>query len=122
MDYGHPLEFGAFITPLNADPLAPVRLALLSEEAGLDLVTFQDHPYQSRFHETWTLLSWVAARTGRIRLAPSVINVPMRQPAVLARVRGQPRPAVPRPPRARPRGRPLLGRHGGDGRRPPAPG
>lgn len=85
MDYGHPLEFGAFITPLNEDPLAPVRLAQLSESTGLDLVTFQDHPYQPRFHETWTLLSWVAGQTERIRLAPSVINVPMRQPSVLAR-------------------------------------
>ena len=89
MDLGHPLEFGTFITPLNSqgtdDALAPVRLAQLSEAAGLDLVSFQDHPYQPRFHETWTLLSWVAGQTERIRLAPSVINVPMRQPAVLAR-------------------------------------
>jgi alkanesulfonate monooxygenase SsuD/methylene tetrahydromethanopterin reductase-like flavin-dependent oxidoreductase (luciferase family) len=89
MDLGQPLEFGTFITPLNGqatdDPLAPVRLAQLSEAVGLDLVTFQDHPYQPRFHETWTLLSWVAGQTERIRLAPSVINVPMRQPAVLAR-------------------------------------
>lgn len=89
MDLGHPLEFGTFITPLNSqgtdDALAPVRLAQLSEAVGLDLVTFQDHPYQPRFHETWTLLSWVAGQTERIRLAPSVINVPMRQPAVLGR-------------------------------------
>ncbi|MDV3220978.1 LLM class flavin-dependent oxidoreductase [Intrasporangium sp.] len=97
MDLGHPLEFGAFITPHNSwgptadsghttgDPLAPVRLAQHSEAVGLDLVAFQDHPYQPRFHETWTLLSWVAGQTDRIRLAPSVINVPMRQPAVLAK-------------------------------------
>jgi FAD/FMN-containing dehydrogenases len=89
MDLGHPLEFGTFITPLNGqgrdDALAPVHLAQLSEAVGLDLVTFQDHPYQPRFHETWTLLSWVAGQTEHVRLAPSVINVPMRQPAVLAR-------------------------------------
>ena len=38
----------------------PARAA--SEAAGLDLVTFQDHPYQPRFHETWTLLRLVAGR------------------------------------------------------------
>src|SRR5690606_39497746 len=56
-----------------------------SEELGLDLVTVQAHPSQPRFHETWTLLSWVAGRTDRIRLAPSVLNVPMRPPPVVAR-------------------------------------
>ncbi|AEG45658.1 LLM class flavin-dependent oxidoreductase [Isoptericola variabilis] len=84
-DYGHDLAFGTFITPQNADPHAPVRLAQLSEQAGLDLVTFQDHPYQPTFHDTWTLLSWVAARTERVTLSGNVLNLPLRQPAVLAR-------------------------------------
>jgi alkanesulfonate monooxygenase SsuD/methylene tetrahydromethanopterin reductase-like flavin-dependent oxidoreductase (luciferase family) len=35
--------------------------------------------------DTWTLLTWVASRTDRIRLAGNVLNVPMRPPAVLAR-------------------------------------
>ena len=38
-----------------------------------------------RFLETWTLLSYVAARTQRVRLAPNVLSVPLRLPAVLAR-------------------------------------
>lgn len=84
-DYGHDLLFGSFLTPSNADPDGVVELAQLSEEVELDLVTFQDHPYQPRFLDTWTLLSWGAARTSRIRLAPNVINVPLRPPAVLAR-------------------------------------
>jgi alkanesulfonate monooxygenase SsuD/methylene tetrahydromethanopterin reductase-like flavin-dependent oxidoreductase (luciferase family) len=84
-DYGHDLRFGTFLTPANADPDGPVRLAQLSERVGLDLVTFQDHPYQPRFLDAWTLLSWVAARTTRIHLAPNVLNLPLRQPAVLAR-------------------------------------
>jgi alkanesulfonate monooxygenase SsuD/methylene tetrahydromethanopterin reductase-like flavin-dependent oxidoreductase (luciferase family) len=84
-DYGHELEFGTFLTPQNADPQAPVRLAMLSEQVGLDLVTFQDHPYQPRFLDTWTLLSWVAARTDRITVAGNVLNLPLRPPAVLAR-------------------------------------
>lgn len=84
-DYGHPLEFGTFITPSNADPAAVVGLAQLSEELGFDLVTFQDHPYQPRFLDTWTLMSWVLASTSRIHVAPNVLNVPLRPPAVVAR-------------------------------------
>lgn len=84
-DYGHELTFGTFLTPQNADPTVPVDLAVLSEDAGLDLVTFQDHPYQPSFLDTWTLLSWVAARTERVHLAGNVLNVPLRPPAVLAR-------------------------------------
>lgn len=83
-DYGHPLEFGVFATPVNRPPEAPVLLAQHAERLGFDLVTFQDHPYQPAFHETWTLLSWVAARTERIRLAANVHNLQLRPPAVLA--------------------------------------
>ncbi|MDP9795500.1 alkanesulfonate monooxygenase SsuD/methylene tetrahydromethanopterin reductase-like flavin-dependent oxidoreductase (luciferase family)/FAD/FMN-containing dehydrogenase [Catenuloplanes nepalensis] len=85
MNYGHPLEFGSFVTPGNAPPQDPVGLATRSEELGYDLVTFQDHPYQPKFHDMWTLLSWVAGQTSRIRLAPNVINLPLRTPSVLAR-------------------------------------
>ena len=84
-DYLHPLQFGTFITPVNSPPDAPVQRAVLSERLGYDLVTFQDHPYQSSFLDTWTLMSWVAAKTERIHVSANVLNVPMRQPAVLAR-------------------------------------
>ncbi|TQS19717.1 LLM class flavin-dependent oxidoreductase [Microbispora sp. KK1-11] len=84
-DYGHELAFGTFLTPQNQDPQGPVRLAQISEAAGLDLVTFQDHPYQPGFLDTWTLLSWVAARTERITVSGNVLNLPLRPPAVLAR-------------------------------------
>lgn len=84
-DYGHNLLFGTFITPVAQPPLHAVELAIVSEQAGLDLVTFQDHPYQPRFHDTWTLLSYVAARTSQIHISGNVLNLPLRQPAVLAR-------------------------------------
>lgn len=84
-DYGHPLRFGSFITPVNLPPHRAVDLAVASENAGLDLVTFQDHPYQGSFHDTWTLLTWIAARTSRIHLSGNVLNVALRPPAVLAR-------------------------------------
>jgi alkanesulfonate monooxygenase SsuD/methylene tetrahydromethanopterin reductase-like flavin-dependent oxidoreductase (luciferase family) len=60
-DYGHDLAFGTFITPQNQRPQDVVKLAQLTEAAGLEYATFQDHPYQPAFLDTWTLLSWVAA-------------------------------------------------------------
>lgn len=84
-DYGHDLVFGTFITPLAQPPAHAVDLAMAAERAGLDLVTFQDHPYQPAFLDTWTLLSYVAARTERVHLGSNVANLPLRLPAVLAR-------------------------------------
>jgi alkanesulfonate monooxygenase SsuD/methylene tetrahydromethanopterin reductase-like flavin-dependent oxidoreductase (luciferase family) len=84
-DYGHDLLFGTFITPVASPAQHAVDLAVAADRAGLDLVTFQDHPYQARFHDTWTLLSYVAARTSRVRVSGNVLNLPLRQPAVLAR-------------------------------------
>lgn len=84
-DYGHDVRFGAFLTPVAARPQQAVELAVLSERIGLDIVTIQDHPYQSSFLDTWTLLSFLAARTSTVRLAANVTNLPLRPPAVLAR-------------------------------------
>jgi Luciferase-like monooxygenase/Hemerythrin HHE cation binding domain len=84
-DYGHELAFGVFLTPGHEQPQRVVELAQLAEAVGLDLVTFQDHPYQPAFLDTWTLMSYVAARTQHITLAGNVLNLPLRQPAVLAR-------------------------------------
>lgn len=84
-DYGHPLRFGTFITPVHSPVMQAVGRAELAEELGFDLATFQDHPYQPGFHDTWTLLTWVAARTSTIGLSGNVLNLPLRPPAVLAR-------------------------------------
>jgi Luciferase-like monooxygenase/Hemerythrin HHE cation binding domain len=85
VDYGHELAFGSFITPAAGDADLVVALARLSERVGLDLVTFQDHPYQPAFLDTWTLLAYVAASTERITLSPNVLNLPLRHPGVIAR-------------------------------------
>lgn len=84
-DYGHPIRFGVFVTPTNSPAARPVDLAVAAEDAGLDLVTYQDHPYQPGFLDTWTLISYAAARTERVVLSGNVLNLPLRQPAVLAR-------------------------------------
>ena len=84
-DYRHDLQFGAFIVPVARQADAVVELARLADVAGLDIVSFQDHPYQSAFLDTWTLLSVVAAATTNVRVAPNVVNLPLRPPVVLAR-------------------------------------
>jgi alkanesulfonate monooxygenase SsuD/methylene tetrahydromethanopterin reductase-like flavin-dependent oxidoreductase (luciferase family) len=84
-DYGHELEFGAFLTP-EADHLGRLlENAQLAEVLGLDLVTLQDHPYQARYGDTWTLLSAIGARTSTIKVAPNVASLPLRPPVVLAK-------------------------------------
>ena len=115
-DYGHDLEFGTFITPQNQRPEDVVALAQLTERAGLDLATFQDHPYQAAFLDTWTLLSWVAAQTDDAARGAERPQ-PAAAPARRARARRrEPRPALRRARRARPRRRRVLGRDRGDGR------
>ena len=74
-----------FVVP-QAEPAGrTVEVALAAEAAGVDYVTVQDHPYQRRFDETWTLLTWIAARTTRVTVLPNVASLPLRQPAVLAK-------------------------------------
>ncbi|HEX6499045.1 MAG TPA: LLM class flavin-dependent oxidoreductase [Micromonosporaceae bacterium] len=84
-DYGHDLLFGSFVTPTVDRPAQVVTLAQASERAGLDLVTIQDHPYQPALLDAWTVLSYLGAATSRVRLAPNVANLPLRQPVVIAR-------------------------------------
>lgn len=84
-DYGHDLLFGTFVTPSAAAAHEVVDLAVTADRAGLDLVTFQDHPYQPAFLDTWTLLGYAAARTERVHLSGNVLSLPLRPPAVLAR-------------------------------------
>jgi hypothetical protein len=85
MDYGHDLAFGTFLTPAVDNPARVIALAQLTEQVGLDLVTFQDHPYQPRLMDAWTLLSVVVAQTERVKVATNVANLPLRHPVVLAR-------------------------------------
>ncbi|NIK58271.1 LLM class flavin-dependent oxidoreductase [Kribbella shirazensis] len=85
MDYGHELVFGTFLTPAVDAPDRVIALAQLTEQVGLDLVSFQDHPYQPRLMDAWTLLSVVAAQTQRVKVTTNVANLPLRHPVVLAR-------------------------------------
>jgi alkanesulfonate monooxygenase SsuD/methylene tetrahydromethanopterin reductase-like flavin-dependent oxidoreductase (luciferase family) len=78
-------SIGVFIVPDATDPTSTLGQIVTADDSGLDLVAVQDHPYQRRFFDTWTLLSYAAARTERIRLVTDVANLPLRPPAVLAK-------------------------------------
>ena len=84
-DYGHDLLFGVFVPPLAQQADAVLALARRADEAGLDLVSVQDHPYNPEFLDSLTLLTTIAATTSRVRVFPNVANLPLRPPAVLAR-------------------------------------
>jgi alkanesulfonate monooxygenase SsuD/methylene tetrahydromethanopterin reductase-like flavin-dependent oxidoreductase (luciferase family) len=79
------LLFGLSVAPIADGYDEIVRLVRLGDELGLDLVGIQDHPYQRRFLDTWTLISALAVQTKRIRFFPDVGNLPLRPPAVLAK-------------------------------------
>lgn len=83
-DYGHEVRLGIFPTPDAADPQRAVSLAVTADTSGIDLVSVQDHPYNKGQLDSWTLLSWIAARTSSVRVAQNVANLPLRPPVVLA--------------------------------------
>jgi alkanesulfonate monooxygenase SsuD/methylene tetrahydromethanopterin reductase-like flavin-dependent oxidoreductase (luciferase family) len=85
IDYGRDVEFGYFPAPDANDYPAIVEQARIADEAGLDLIGIQDHPYQRRFLDTFSLISDLAARTTRVRFFPDVANLPLRHPAVMAK-------------------------------------
>ena len=73
MDYGQPVRFGMFLTPDATQPSRTLELAVAAEELGFDLIGVQDHPYQRRFLDTWTLITAIAMRTNRIKVFPDVV-------------------------------------------------
>jgi alkanesulfonate monooxygenase SsuD/methylene tetrahydromethanopterin reductase-like flavin-dependent oxidoreductase (luciferase family) len=84
-DYGRKLECGVSVEPLADPPDYVSRIVRAAERAGLDLVGIQDHPYQRRFLDTWTLISTLVPVTEHIRFFPDVANLPVRPPAMLAK-------------------------------------
>jgi alkanesulfonate monooxygenase SsuD/methylene tetrahydromethanopterin reductase-like flavin-dependent oxidoreductase (luciferase family) len=84
-NYDRELEFGVSVVPLADPPDWAARIVVAADRAGLDLVGIQDHPYQRRFLDTWTLISTLVPVTERIRFFPDVANLPLRPPAMLAK-------------------------------------
>jgi probable F420-dependent oxidoreductase len=67
-------------------------MALAAEEDGLDSVwgadhlIFRDDGETTGIHESWTLLTAVAAITSRVEIGPLVLAVPFRNPALTAKM------------------------------------
>jgi len=78
-------EIGIFVVPYADGHEAMTAQVLAADEAGLDYAAVQDHPYQRRFLDTWTLLAHLAAQTRQVRLVPDVLNLPLRLPAMIAK-------------------------------------
>ncbi len=81
-------EFGVAIQTAAQPGADPVADALHVEQLGFDAVTIHRdvlHGDDPSF-EMWTLLTWLAARTTRIKVAPVVLALPNRHPAVLAKM------------------------------------
>jgi alkanesulfonate monooxygenase SsuD/methylene tetrahydromethanopterin reductase-like flavin-dependent oxidoreductase (luciferase family) len=85
MDNGRDVEFGYFPAPNADDYPAIVEQTRIADDTGLDLIGIQDHPYQRRFLDTFSLISDLAARTHRVRFFPDVANLPLRHPSVMAK-------------------------------------
>ena len=80
-----PIQFGISVVPAT-DQLDRIRsLARTADDAGLELVGIQDHPYQRRFLDAWSLIPTLLALTKRISLFTDVANLPLRPPAVMAK-------------------------------------
>ena len=79
------IEFGISVVPAT-ERLDRIReLVRAADEAALDLVGIQDHPYQGRFLDTWSLIPTLFAETKRISFFTDVANLPLRPPAVMAK-------------------------------------
>jgi len=80
-------RFGVSIVPSASGRSDPVAEAERSEELGFDLLSIWDHPHGERpSFETWTLITWIAARTHRVSLATNVLGLPFRLPALTAKM------------------------------------
>jgi alkanesulfonate monooxygenase SsuD/methylene tetrahydromethanopterin reductase-like flavin-dependent oxidoreductase (luciferase family) len=80
-----PIRFGISIVPATESLDASRGLVRAADEAGLDLVGIQDHPYQHHFLDTWSLIPTLLAETTRVSFFTDVANLPLRLPSVMAK-------------------------------------
>jgi alkanesulfonate monooxygenase SsuD/methylene tetrahydromethanopterin reductase-like flavin-dependent oxidoreductase (luciferase family) len=79
--------FGVNVATSAAPGADPVAAALAAERLGFDFVSASDHPAGSPpTYELWTMLAWIAASTSRITVASRVLAVPLRPPAMVAKM------------------------------------
>ena len=82
---GRSLSFGISIVPYADAHEGGGELVRIADDAGLEYVGIQDHPYQARFLDTFSLISSLLARTSRISLFTDVAYLQLRGPAIIAK-------------------------------------
>jgi alkanesulfonate monooxygenase SsuD/methylene tetrahydromethanopterin reductase-like flavin-dependent oxidoreductase (luciferase family) len=82
-----PLDIGYNVSTSAADGADPLEDALEVEEMGFDFVSLSDHLHGDHpTFETWTLLTWIAAGTERVRVLTNVLGLPYRPAPVVAKM------------------------------------
>lgn len=82
-----PLDVGYNVSTSAADGADPLEDAREVEEMGFDFVSLSDHLHGDHpTFETWTLLTWIAAGTSRVRVVTNVLGLPYRAPPVVAKM------------------------------------
>src|SRR3954452_17553580 len=79
------LQFGVSVVPATKMLDRIRQVVRAADQADLDLVGIQDHPYQHHFLDTWSLIPTLLAETKRISFFTDVANLPLRPPAVMAK-------------------------------------
>jgi alkanesulfonate monooxygenase SsuD/methylene tetrahydromethanopterin reductase-like flavin-dependent oxidoreductase (luciferase family) len=68
------LQFGISVVPAT-ERLDRIReMVRAADEAALDLVGIQDHPYQHHFLDTWSLIPTLLAETERLSFFTDVAD------------------------------------------------
>ncbi len=81
------LSFGLGLPAAPRPGHDPIAYGRRAEELGFEFLSVSDHPADSGgSYEAWTVLSWIAASTSRIRLGTRVLGVPYRPPALVAKM------------------------------------
>lgn len=77
--------FGVNVNPYAAEVEKAFEIARAAENFGLDIIGVQDHPYRAEFMDMWTLMATLSISIKRIRFMPTVADIPLRPPAMLAK-------------------------------------
>lgn len=81
------LTFGVGVPTSAAPGDDPVGMAQEAERLGFDFVSVGDHPCGGDpSYETTIMLTWIAARTSRIKVARRVLAASFRRPAMVAKL------------------------------------
>lgn len=82
------MKFGLAVTG-RANPKLIERLAIKAESVGYDYMLVTDHfllPNVNNHTDVWSFLPYLAAKTSTIRLGTCVTPLPLRNPALMAKM------------------------------------